>query len=266
MNEITQPNPSDVMSPDDIAMLKELGERHKTEFDKKQLAMPWLKIVQSMSGYVKVDDPQYIDAAREGDIIDDVTQKLRKRIAFIPVATEVNYTEWKPNRGPMVKPWFKDSSAYDAAEGTFGARRAANGNDIVPNDVYFGIALDEHGGNIECILAFTGTQAKKARRLATLIDEVNLPDGAGGTFKPPMYYQTYGLSTVREKNDKGAWMGWKIQPGPSTLKLPNGRKLFEQAKEMRERYNKGELRPVPTESTVASENQSRAQSDDNIPF
>jgi hypothetical protein len=269
-NDMTNPDNTGVMSPDDIALMRELGQQHKSEFKLADKAIPWLTIVQSGSPVAVNDDPQYIPGAREGLIIDNVTMRLRERVAFIPVVHEVNYTEWKPVRGPgaLVKQWFTDSSAYDAAEGSFGKRKMANGNDIVPSSVFYGIAYDEDGSNLEVVLAFTGTQAKKARRLATLIDMLELPDGNGGTFKPPIYSRLYGLSTIREKNDQGKWMGWRIEPGPMVLKIGGGRSLIDKARDFRERYDRGEVRAIitPTVASEQAESRAAARDEDQLPF
>ncbi len=274
MNDIVQRTDNSVLSAEDMELLKQAGQQFPTEIDKKNLAMPWLRIVQSMSGYVKEDDPQYLPDAKEGHIIDTVSLKLRKKVGFIPVALETNYTEWKKKRSTSnsipVKSYFTDSSAYDALPGTFGPRTASESaeTEIVPTEDYYGIAVDEDGVAIECILSFGGTQAKKSRRLAQLLDMRIDHDHDGKPFKPPIFNSSFVLTTVREKNDQGAWMGWKIQPGNKVMGTPEGNKLFRQAMEMRKRYDKGELRAVltPAAASGAAQDRANATGTDEIPF
>lgn len=268
--ELVQTTEAGLPALDNDMLAMMAGARKTDDFKKEDILIPYLQIVQSMSPYVKRNDPQYLPDAREGDIIDTLTLKLRDKAAFVPVKYEVRYTEWKPNQGDMVKQWGTDRSGYDAAEGDFGTRTTADGNDIVPSATYYGLLLDESGTSQPVILSLTGTQAKKAKRLATLISALELTDANGDVFNPPMYSRVYALTTVPESNDKGSWMGWRIEPGAMLLTVPGGRALFKKAEKLREQVDAGEVRANENaeRATATSQREGAAESSDDrdIPF
>lgn len=255
------------LSNDMLALMA--GARKTDDFKKEDILVPYLQVVQSMSPYVKRNDPQYLSDAREGDIIDTLSLKLRERAAFVPVKYEVRYTEWEPNQGGLVKQWGTDRSGYDAAEGDYGTRRTEGGNDIVPSATYYGLLLDEDGTSQPVILSLTGTQAKKAKRLATLISALEITQPDGEVFNPPMYSRVYALTTVPESNDKGSWMGWRIEPGTMLLQIKGGKSIFLKAQKLREQIDAGEVRA--NEQAGASVERGQRQSGeatapDDVPF
>lgn len=267
--EIVVPNdaPVAVLSDDMLAMMA--GAKKTNDFKAEDILVPYLQIVQSMSPYMKRNEAAYLPDAREGDIIDTLMLKLREKAAFVPVKYEVRYTEWQPNQGGLVKQWGTDRSGYDAAEGDFGTRKTAEGNDIVPAATYYGLLLDESGTSQPVILSLTGTQSKKAKHFATLISalEVTMPDGE--SFNPPMYSRVYALSTVPESNDKGSWMGWRIEPGPMLLTVKGGRSVFQKAMKLREQVDTGVAR-ANEEAAASTERAQRpadaSDADDPVPF
>lgn len=257
------------LNDDMLAMMA--GARKTDDFKQEDILVPYLQIVQTTSPYMKRNDAGYLPDAREGDIIDTLSLKLRERAAFVPVKYEVRYTEWEPNQGGLVKQWGTDRSGYDAAEGDFGTRRTADGNDIVPAATYYGLLLDEDGTSQPVILSLTGTQAKKAKRLATLISALELTDANGDTFNPPMYSRVYALTTVPESNDKGSWAGWRIEPGALLLTVKGGRSVFQKAMKLREQIDAGAVRgndsaAAATESSQRQRSGEAAQTDEEIPF
>lgn len=236
-----------VLSDDMVAAMA--GARKTDDFKAEDILVPYLQIVQTTSPYMKRNDAGYLPDAREGDIIDTLTLKLREKAAFVPVKYEVRYTEWEPNQGGLVKQWGTDRSGYDAAEGDFGTRKTADGNDIVPSATYYGLLLDEDGTSQPVILSLTGTQAKKAKRLATLISALELTDANGDTFNPPMYSRVYALTTVPESNDKGSWCGWRIEPGALLLTVRGGKSVFQKAMRLREQIDAGVARAAPEQAS-----------------
>ena len=246
------------------------GARKTDDFKQEDILVPYLQVVQTTSPYMKRNEAAYLPDAREGDIIDTLSLKLRERAAFVPVKYEVRYTEWEQNQGGLVKQWGTDSSGYDAAEGDFGTRVTSDGHDIVPAATYYGLLLDEDGTSQPVILSLTGTQAKKAKRLATLISALELPTADGETFNPPMYSRVYALSTVPESNDKGSWMGWRIEPGAMLLTVKGGRGVFLKAQKLREQVDAGVVKANEQAAAATEASQRRApdaaNNDEESPF
>jgi hypothetical protein len=260
------------LTDEDFELMKTAGSS-ATDFKKEDLLIPFMVIVQATSAFVVRNDPEFIDAARPGDIIDTLTRDPAQRVAFVPCKYEVTYTEWKPNRGALVKSWGTDASRYDSCGDDFGTRKTPEGNDIVPSATYYGLKIFPDGATMPVTVNMSGTQYKKSRRLNTLINmlEVKLPDGS--KINPPMYSRVYAMDTVPESNDQGTWHGWRIEPGSMILRVPGGRAVFDKAKVLRDQIEDGTARaqPVPasmsrTIDTDGAATPSRANPDDNIPF
>lgn len=272
-NEVTTTAGSlPVLDDSALALMEQAGAEHG--FKATDLQLPWLQIVQSGSPYVKRTEPEYNPDAREGDIIDNLTMRLRAAVSIIPCHYEVHYTEWETPanpqaRGKLVKQWFADSSKYDALPGDFGRKVCEEDNtNIVPSPTYYALVVEEGGSVMPVVLAMSGTQAKKARRLNSLIAMLEFRKADGSTFPAPMFARAYDFTTVPESNDQGSWMGWKFEPGPLTLTLPNGLAIFKRAEALRKSVLAGEVRPAPPAEDARPAPSGTAQSagNDDIPF
>lgn len=223
------------------------------------MMIPYLAIVQASSDYMKRNTAAYIPDAREGDIIDTLSLKLRAAAAFIVCKFETHYTTWKPNRGQMVKQWFTDDSGYRAARWKeagreFGPKVDAEGNDVVPAATYYGLLLDENQGFAQpLICSLTSTQYAKAGRWNALIN-FEMIDNEGLPFIAPAFARIYHMTTVPEsRGPQGdeSWAGWKIEPGPFTLAHPKfGAAWFAKAQEFRKAVEDGLVRPMPQQQSA----------------
>lgn len=246
------------LSADALAAMS--GASHASDATKpSDMMIPYLAIVQASSDYMKRNTAAYIPDAREGDIIDTLTLKLRAAAAFIVCKFETHYTTWKPNRGQLLCQWFTDDSGYRAARWMepgceYGAKVDAEGNDVVPAAIYYGLLLDENQGLAQpLICSLTSTQYAKARRWNALINmEIVSPDGR--PFTPPCFSRIYHMTTAPEfdgPNGNKSWAGWKIEPGPFTLAHPKfGRAWFAKAQEFRKAVEEGVVRPMPPRQSV----------------
>ena len=262
------------INADDLALMA--GDRSTRVMKQESLITPQLRIVQATSGYAKRSHAEYIAEAREGDFIDTLTKTLRSSVRLIVCEERVTYTEWKPEQGPLVKMWGSDPTGYNEAEGEYGTRKTADGNDIVPAETYYCLLLtDDEGASLPVVVYLTGTQFRKGRRLNTLLTTFELK-GPDGPFTAPFWARAFDCSTVPESNDQGSWMGWKIEPGPLTLTLAGGRNLYMKAKLFAEAVNRDEVQaapPVDRETRAAPASESRREDtgtaprvDDDIPF
>ena len=268
-------NALSTISADDMALMA--GDRSTRVMKQESLITPQLRVVQTTSGYFKRSHADYVPGAEEGDFIDTLTRTLRKGARLLICEERVTYTEWKPNQGPLVKMWGTDPAGYNDAEGEYGTRKTADGNDIVPAETYYCLLLtDDEGASLPVVVYLTGTQFRKGRRLNTLLTTFELK-GPDGPFTAPFWARAFDCTTVPESNDQGSWMGWKIEPGPLTLTLPGGRNLYMKAKLFAEAVNRDEVQaapPVDRETRAAPSDGPRAHEpsgagappDDDIPF
>jgi len=247
------------LSPEALARMR--GAAPTDDFKPDDKLIPFLQIVQATSGFVQRNDPEFVEDARPGDILDTLNKRPRQHVAFVPVKYEKVYSEWKPNRGALVKFWGTDASKYDASGTDYATRKTAEGNDIVPAANYYGLTVNEDGSTQRVVVRMTGTQFKKSRRLNSLIGMLRLPAGDGTTFEPPMYARVYAMASVPESNDQGAWHGWKIEPGGLLLEIAGGSVIFDEAEKLRRELDAGTARAAPIAETSPA-----ARGDDQIPF
>lgn len=241
------------------------GEAPTNDFKAGDTIVPYLQIVQSTSAYVKRSESAYIAEAREGDIIDTLSLTLRSEALVIPVKFDVTYTEWKPNMGGIVKQWGSDASGYNAASGDYGAKTTAAGTEIIPYATYYCLLLSSDGSSQPVVLSMKGNEYKKSRRWNGLLStEMRGPDGK--PFIPAMYARVFRLTTVPESNEKGSWMGWRIEPAGLTLALPEGRYLFEKAKAFRESVIAGTARAAQNHDEPQAGTAAATDPRQDIPF
>lgn len=237
------------LSEDDLALMS--GDRSTRSFDQKDLVTPQLRLVQTTSGYAKRSSPDYVNGAVEGMFIDTLTRTLRDSARIIICEERVTYTEWAPDQGPLIKQWGSDSSGYDAAEGDYGTRKTAEGNEIVPAETYYALLLtDDEGASMPVVIYLTGMQYKKGRRLNTLLTTFELR-GPDGPFTAPFFARVFECSSIPESKGENTWMGWKIEPGPLTLTLLGGRALYQKAKLFAESVSRGEVQAAPPAERAA---------------
>jgi hypothetical protein len=250
---------------DDAALALMAGDAPTSDFKAGDTLVPYLQIVQSTSAYVKRADAAFIAEAREGDIIDTLTLRLRAEAFVIPVKFDTTYTEWKPNQGGIVKQWGTDSSGYDRARGDYGAKATEAGTEIVPYATYYCLLLDDEGGSQPVVLSLKGTEFKKSRRWNGLLStEMRAPNGA--PFIPAYYARVFKLTTVPESNDQGSWSGWRIEPHCLTLSLPEGQYLYNKAKLFRESIVAGTTRAAQAPSESEPRSAGATDPANDIPF
>jgi hypothetical protein len=264
---------------------------HSSDATAKEQMIPWLVIVQASGDYMKRNTASYIEAAREGDLVDTLTLQLRSVAAFIVAKYETQYTTWKPNNGPLVKQWFTDPSGYMAAhyqvidgkEQTFGTKIDDEGNEVRPSAVFYGLLINETDGtSLPMIVGLSSTQYQKSTRWNTLINMERI--GTNGLpYLPPAFSRVYHLSTVPQQGKSAraagkTWSGWKIDVGPDTLTHPKfGAMWFAKAKALRKAVEDGLVRPMPQSTSQAPVDDDGGtareprgtpgtQNDDNIPF
>lgn len=243
-NEVTETAGTDVALTDEQLALM-AGDKNAPAFGQQDLQTPILSIVQSGSAYMKRGEPEYIDGVREGDFIDNLTLVPRPEVRLVVCYVERTYTEWQPNRGPLVKMWGNDATGYEAATGPeWGVRKTAEGNDIVLSLTYYCLLLtDDKGGYLPVQINLSSTQFKRARRLNTLMQTFMLK-GPEGPFIAPYYARIYNAKAVRESNEQGDWMSWHFEPGKMTLIAPGGAALYKQAQALHDSVKKGEMKPT----------------------
>lgn len=218
----------------------------------KDLLIPRLTILQSLSPQLKTNKPEYIDGAAEGDICDVGLQELFKgSVLFIPVYFMTQYLEWLPNRKGLAgihndPEILSRTTVNDKRQNVL-----SNGNIVSETAQFYG--LNANADYRFSFIPMTSTQLKKARRWNTLASSEKVM-GRNGEFTPPLFYRSYVLSTIAESNDQGDWRGWKVERGPRIEEIEGAaQKVFELAKgfydQLKAGRAKGDLESMQDEVT-----------------
>lgn len=273
-------------------------------FEKGDVAIPFLRVLQSNSPQVKRQNPAYIDGAVEGSFYNTVTQAVMDGdtgIFFVPVVFQRQATLWWPREtgGPKGEKGFVRQLPIAEAEQMLKTNTEKNekGKDVVKEGphkgqelvfaaMYYGFVADEKGYFEPVAFPLTFTQIKKARMWNALIMGARLTNSSGvGSYNPRMFGFAYKLTTGPESNAKGEWSGVKItrdrplleyrakeKDGPlvPTEVFPGGAQLYMAAREFETLMASGNVK-VKHEDMTGGETDTGAgagttEEDDKLPF
>lgn len=237
------------------------------------LLIPFLVVLQALSPQVKKKDPQYVEGAEEGMFLETATNTLYDGdtgLLVIPVAYQRRHTEWIPRKkgGGLVNDYGMDDSVLSRCQRKDGRYVTPEGNDLVVSGTHYVFIVDpEKGTYVPAILSLAGTQLKKSRRWNTTIKNMKEEapkDGKTILFTPASFFWAYRLTSVPESNEKGSWMGVKIDQEVRTVQLPEGMAIYQAARDFRTAVAEGQVK-------VAAEQEPHSgsgaeESDDDVPF
>jgi hypothetical protein len=227
------------------------------------ILIPRLTILQKMSPQIDKSDPAYIPGAEYGDFADTGTGEVFKEsITVVPVFYAMVYLEWAP-RGSgkgLVANHGTDASCLKNTTPDEKRRLVLpNGNYIAETATYY--VLNLTANRRRSFIPMTSTQLKHARRWTTLLISERLKRPDGTEFQPPMWYRSWNVSTVEEKNNDGAWKSWKFTPGDPILALDPTKQILREAREFYEQARDGIVR-----GDVTSDVEEMSRSKEEIPF
>lgn len=219
------------------------------------LAIPFIRILQSNSPQCDDDSGKYIKGAKKGMLINNVTNEMfdgDKGIVFIPCQKSQQYVEWLPrdDGGGFMGRHDSDSEVVTKAKANadpnnFGKLKAPNGNDLVQTYYIFGLAVLPDGRVEQANLAFTSTQIKKYKQWITISNNIRRRRADGTSYQPAMYSYRYRLTTVPEENKKGKFYGWRITfaEGEAEKSIMTDPALYEACRQFHDAVSEGKVRP-----------------------
>lgn len=210
----------------------------------RDLIIPRLTILQGLSPQVVRGKPEYDEEAKVGDVYDvGLQERFPKGIIFIPVYFCEQLLEWAPrNTGKGLQGIHEPSS--DILEKT---EKDEKGRNVLDNGNYIMETYQLYGLNATAdfrrsFIPFASTQRKKCKRILTLGTSEKLTREDGSQFTPPLFYRSYGMTTVPESNAEGDWMGWKIERGAALNEFERWEQLMHDIKEFRESIAAGTVK------------------------
>lgn len=181
--------------------------------DMSTAAIPFIRILQTLSPQLKKNKPEFINGSEEGDIVNSITGKIYEKPLRVVIGKfEHLFIEWKPNRGGFVQahsPKLIDQDpkyAMVEENGRMKLKDTSNGNDIVETYIYY-IILPDYIEDSVCILSLSSSQLKEARRLNRMLLTTYIP---GTSQKALPHFIIWKMDTVEMSNDQGDWYGLKF--------------------------------------------------------
>ena len=222
---------------DELSSMEGAGLEEATA---KDMAMPFFKLLQSLSPEVRRSEPQYIDGAQEGQWLDSISREVYDKIIFVPCKFVTHFIEWhtRKNGGGLVKNHGTDSSILKTCAqdpDTF-SMITREGTEVIATGTWFGIVIQgERKGEVipmlkRAVIAMSKTQQKACRRWVSDVGSLTLTNPkTGALFTPPIFAMTYVLGAGPTKNDQGSWFLATVDRAGWTLDYPNGRYIFDKA-------------------------------------
>ena len=199
-------------------------------------AIPFLSVLQSNSPQVDEASGQALEGARAGMFFENVTGTLVSGkpdagVLFVPCAFRRVFLRWGPRggegagfkgellpeevaelraRGKIVdldgRLFFPDESGE--------IKRKADGTVLCDrvNDTrnHYILIIRPDGSWQQALLSLTSTQIKKSKTLMAALASIKMT-GAAGMFTPPTFANIVHATTLPESNDKGNWMGIRME-------------------------------------------------------
>ena len=182
--------------------------------DKADLALPFLKLLQSMSDETKKKHAKYVDGAEAGMFYNTVTKKLyngEKGIEIIPVFYKMTYPEWAPFEKSEGRPVHPDRGAEVLQQTTQNDRNKdllKNGNEIIKTANHFVIINGDRPE--KALLTMKSTQLKQSRGWNSLMEnEFEINPKTKKAVPAPIFSRVYKLQSV-ENSGNFTWHGYKV--------------------------------------------------------
>ena len=233
----------------------------------RDLAIPYINILQSNSPQLNPSKAEHIEGAKPGQFFNTVTQEVTNSIDVVPVFYQLKYVEWKPREqgGGFVE-------GHDASSGILTQTKRdpmtnkdvlSNGNYIATTAYHYILVKGNDGSWSQAVVSMTSTQLKKSRRWNSLMLSQKVK-GPSGMFTPPTYAVIYKLTTVSESNDRGSWFGYQIEK----VGQVEDANLYNEGKSFSTAASRGDVEAKPVEDVEVSKEAPPKPSKDNedIPF
>ena len=209
------------------------------DMNKDDLALPFLKLLQSTSYETKKKHANYVEGAESGMFYNTVTKKLydgEKGVDVIPCFYKLRFPEWAPfeksegrpihpDRGVEILSQTKKSGVKDMLP---------NGNEIVKTANHYVIIYGERPE--KALLAMKSTQLKISKQWNSNIQNEFEIDPENKKAKiPPRFSRIYRVKSV-EQIGSFTWQGYSV----SLLKKVEDMSLYQMAKEFRNHLKNSE--------------------------
>ena len=222
--KVAEASSSDLIPFDDDLLSAGTGLEEASADD---YAIPFLRILQSMSPQLKKSDGKYIQGAEEGNFFNTVTESVydgTEGVMIIPCAYKKKYIEWvtRENGGGFVSDDHAASILKECKKDDNGRFIWTNGNQIAETAEYYCILAQDEDAPEQVLLSLTSSQLGFSRRWNTMLNNARVNNAKGETVAAPMFSYMYNLKTIPQSNDQYSWMGLSVEksrPTPMPLAI-----------------------------------------------
>lgn len=215
---------SDLIPFDDDLLSQGTGLEEASADD---YAIPFLRVLQSMSPQLKKSDGKYIQGAEEGNLFNTVTETVydgTEGVIIIPCAYKKKFIEWIPreNGGGLVDDTHPATILKQCTKDDKGRFILENGNQIAETAEYYCIVAQDESVPEQVLLSLTSSQLGFSRRWNTMLNNGRVKNAKGETVPAPMFSYMYNLTTIPQSNDQYSWMGLSVEksrPSPMPLAM-----------------------------------------------
>ena len=216
-----------VAAPEVFDMSAYAGAGSETQ-TAKDIAIPFLKVLQPLSPELDESDAKFIPDAKQGEFLNSVTSQRyggKEGLLFVPCYYERKQLRWGARAGgggfkgelselEVAQAREKnllvnfEGRDYFTQDGTVDPKR----NDRLSDSrLHYGLILKDDGSlPSRVLLSLTSTQIKKSKLFNALMRERTIPMPGGTLAIAPTFAYSYRLTTVKESNDQGSWYGISI--------------------------------------------------------
>ena len=208
----------------------------------KDLAIPFLRILQKVSPQLDKRDGAFIEGAEEGDIFNTVTGEIwpcEEGLTVIPCAFHFKYIEWKPrdDGGGFVNSYTREDELPSTEQDDRGRAITGAGNILADTAEHYVVIVGPEGHCDTAVIAMSSTQLKHSRKWNSMISQQQISTREGMK-SAPTYSRMYRIKgNNHETNDDGSWMNWNI-----TLEgIVDNIDIYRSAKVFSQAVNQGQI-------------------------
>lgn len=257
--------------------LIQLSEKN-TKFQRDELVIPRLKVLQQMNPEVQEGGNQYIAGAKAGMFYNTASGKLtpgQEGMIICILGHQKQNIEWLSNTpgAGMVKNWGMDEgwkALCDPAQQNAFNPMTREGHYIQKQRVFLIFDIDVKTGAYDpSFYSLYGTATKVANQLGSTLTQTRLRMSDGRIITPPYYYYLYKLTLNLVRNAAGQswWLPHFVKHTDKaglhmrTESLPNGKEIFETAATLQVQFLEGDIQQTDWERDDGD-----SASEDKIPF
>lgn len=215
--------PADLMA-DQGAGMEEIGA--------EDVAVPYLSIIQQLSGYVKSAHENYIEDATAGELINSISLERytgEGGVAVIPCYFRQVWNEYGPGkRGDFVTEHPASTElALQTTRNADGQDELPSKNVLVRTARHFCLMAD----TLEpVVITMRSSQLRTSKRWNSLLSGRRMEGIDGEKFTPPTYSSIWHIGTMIQTKGDDSWFGFKVTPWgdvESKEDLMAGRRFYQ---------------------------------------